>query len=60
MEEKMKSNKKVVLIIIIIFLIAILLCGIFVYNKYINKNYTVESIERQLYFILYEFRRTFL
>ena len=50
----MKSNKKVVLIIIIIFLIAILLGGIFVYNKYINKNYTVESIERQLYFIFYE------
>ena len=51
----MKNSKRMILIIVIIAILLILILGgIFIYNKYIDKNYKIESIDQYSYFILYE------
>ena len=51
----MKNSKRMILIIVIIAILLILILGgIFIYNKYIDKNYKIENVDQYSYFILYE------
>lgn len=48
----MKNSKKIILIIVIF--IVLILGGIFIYNQYMDKSYTIEKVDEFSYFILYE------